>query len=270
MTNPVDNPGKVDAPTLPFGVAVRVVFRTLWIQATLNRIGMQNIGALASLVPVAKWLKFTGAQWSDFVGRHLGIFNSNPFISPIGIGALARIEADAAHGDKSAVNIMVERFQSRLATPLGSVGDSLFWSAVRPQMAILGVLTTLVWDYWGPVVFLAGFSAWQFTVRWRGLHWGWQLGPKVAIALSDSRLRKPARIAGGVAAVTAGMTAVVVAVVLFAGKNSIGDVLPAATVFIAAAVSSAIIAGTQRPGVYALAVGTACSIVASGWVLLAR
>jgi mannose/fructose/N-acetylgalactosamine-specific phosphotransferase system component IID len=270
MTNAVDNSGKVDAPTLPFGVAVRVVFRTLWIQATLNRRGMQNIGALASLVPVAKWLKYSGTQWSDFVGRHLGIFNSNPFISPIGIGALARIEADAAHGDVSAVNTMVERFQSRLATPLGSVGDSLFWSAVRPQMALLGVLITLMWDYWGPVVFIIGFSVWQFTVRWRGLHWGWQLGPKVAVALSDSRLRKPARVAGGVAAITAGITAVVVAVILFAGENAGSDEIPAAMVFVVAAVGSAIVAGTQRPGLYALALGTACSIVASVWVLLAR
>lgn len=250
-------------PQIPRSVQARLVIRSAWVQASLNYVGMQNLGRLFCLVPVARWLKLEPSEWVDFVRRHLTTFNSNPFISPLGLGALARMEADHKRGIARLPEGMIERFGERLSTPLGAVGDELFWAAVRPQMVLLGTLVALLAGVWGPAVFLVGFAVWQAIYRWKTFSWGWAAGQQVASILRDRRLRVPARRAGLVAAACAGA----VAVVLFAGRT--GQVVGApatwlsALVFVAAAVSAAIWIRRQRAETWALVGGVALGLAAS-------
>lgn len=251
-----------DLLPIPWSVQAQMVIRSAWVQASLNYVGMQNLGRLFCLVPVARWLRLDRTEWSDFIGRHLGTFNSNPFISPLGIGALARMEADHKLSKRLLREGVIERFSDLLSTPLGAVGDELFWAAVRPQMVLLGSLVALMTGLWGPILFLGGFTAWQAFYRWKTFTWGWMSGQQVASVLRDRRLRVPAQWAGLVAAACAGW----VALILFfqqAGRitNAVSSWLPG-IVFVAAAGTAVVWIRRQRPATWTLVGGI-------GWGLLA-
>ena len=252
-----------DPGRLPLGLRLVVVARSAWIQASLNESGMLNLGRLFALTPVARWLGLSGDAWRAFVGRHAGVFYSNPFVATLGLGALARVEVDAARAGSAPPDGLVERFSARLSTPLGAVGDELFWSAVRPKMAYLGVLTTILWGVWGVGVFIVGFSVWQYTVRWKTFGVGWRLGLNVAESLRGPMLRKPARIAGAIAAGAAGAVAPLAAGVMvprLAGSELSGAIV---AVLVCAAVLGFAMTRLGRAPVWALAGGTVSAAVAS-------
>lgn len=237
----------------PAGVVARVIARSFFLQASLNSGGMQNTGRLFVMVPIARWLGFAGEQWRQFTVRHVSLFNGNPFIAPLGFGALARIEADAAEQDTQPSGDMLERFCLRLSGPLGSVGDELFWTSVRPQAAILGVLVALIaGPLFGAAAFLACFSAWQIWSRYRGFQWGWDLGLRVGEAFRDGRFRRPARIAKISASFLSGAAVVAVAYVIPKSIAVSGELAAAGVTFCLALFGA--IAWAMRYGAASIAV----------------
>jgi len=224
---------------------------------------MQNLGRLFCLVPVARWLRLDRSEWRDFVGRHLALFNSNPFISPLGIGALARLEADHKQGRRALREGVIERFSERLSTGLGAAGDELFWAAVRPQTVLLGCLVVLLWGAWGIVVFLAGFGLWQGIYRWTTFTWGWRAGSEVASVLRERAMRVPARWAGYAAAVCAGgLTAFLAMQQMGQADQGLGRWLPG-LVFAVSALGAGLWAYRQRRVTWALVGGILCGLLAS-------
>ena len=266
----IPNGTPADAPPIPRSVQAQVVVRSAWIQSSLNYQGMQNLGRLFCLVPVARWLKLEKSEWPGFVRRHLGLFNSNPFISPLGLGALARLEADHKRGAQPLAGSMIERFSERLSTPLGAVGDELFWAAVRPQMVLLGCLVALTAGMWGPITLVVGFTAWQALYRWKTFTWGWVSGSQVASVLRDRRLRLPAQRAGLVAAACAGSLGVLL-FLRHQGQIAGGHSWWSGAAFLVAAVSAGIWVHAQRPPTWALIGGLGWGLLASvGEHLFAR
>lgn len=250
-----------DTPPIPRAVQAKVVIRSAWVQASLNYAGMQNLGRLFCLVPVARWLKLERSEWPDFIRRHLGMFNGNPFISPLGIGALARMEADHKLGRAPLREGVIERFSERLSTPLGAVGDELFWAAVRPQMVLLGVLIALLSGVWGPIVFLLGFTVWQAIYRWKTFSWGWASGQQVASVLRDRRMRAPAHWAGLVAAMCAGGALVLLWMRVKHGAGTVPSWL-LGLVFVLATTGGAVCVHRRRSATWALVGGVAWGLLA--------
>ncbi len=237
----------------PASVVARVIARSMFLQASLNNGGMQNIGRLFVMVPIARWLGFTGEQWREFSVRHVSLFNGNPFVATLGFGALARIEADAVERNTQPSEDTIERFCLRLSGPLGSVGDELFWTSVRPQAAILGVLVALlVSPLLGAAAFLMCFSAWQIWSRYRGFQWGWELGLRVGEAFRDERFRKPARIAKISASFLSGAAVVAVAHVIAKSIAGSGEFAAAGVTFCLALLGA--MAWAMRYGAASIAV----------------
>jgi len=244
--------------------------RSGWIQATLHEGGMQKLGRLFALVPVAKWLGLDRDGWSSFAQRHLSFFNSNPFVSPLGLGALARIEHDAQENGTATPNEMIERFSIRLSTPLGAVGDELFWSAIRPQVSLLAVLVAIFAGAWGAVVFIVGFSGFQYAIRWSLFRRGWELGTRVAEVLRDTKIKRLARHIGLAAAACAG--AVFVALVMQM-RTLVGDTANILAVFVlcVSAVTGFFIVRGRRSAALALVAGLAwVGVVSIGVEVLSR
>jgi len=244
--------------------------RSGWIQATLHEGGMQNLGRLFVLVPVAKWLGLNRDGWNAFAQRHLSFFNSNPFVSPLGLGALARIEYDARTNEAATPDDMIGRFSTRLSTPLGAVGDELFWAAIRPQMSLLAVLVALFAGIWGAVVFVVGFSVYQYTIRWSLFRRGWELGTRVAEVLRDTKTKRLARYTGIAAAACAGAVFVALVVQM---QTLVGDIVNATAVLVlcASAVTGFFVVRGRKSAAYALAVGLAwVGVVSIGVEVLSR
>jgi mannose/fructose/N-acetylgalactosamine-specific phosphotransferase system component IID len=245
---------------IPPGIQLRSVVSSFFVQSSLNHVGMQSLGRLVCLLPVAKWLGIGRLEFPALVRRHSGLFNSNPFIAPLGIGALARLEHDRVRVSSSVPEGMIERFAERVSTPLGAVGDELFWVTIRPHAVLAGVLVALVAGAWGAWVLLGLFAAWQSWYRWNTFTWGWQAGERVGTVLRGEPIRKPARYAGIAASACAG------AAVVFAWAQ-FGVLVPGAQLatvaFLGAAAGGAVVVYRRKPATWAFLAGVVWSLALS-------
>ncbi len=251
-------PSSEIAPVVPLWVRMEVVLRAFWIQASLNYESMQGLGRLVCLLPVIRWLSLPGKEFASFVRRHSGLFNSNPFIATLGLGALARLEFDRNANPESVPDGMIERFSERVSTPLGSVGDELFWVTLRPHAVLLGALGALLTGVWGACLLLVVFGVWQGYYRWNCFTWGWASGARIAAVLQSEHFRRPAIYAGWIASGCAGA-----AFVLLLVKSPAGALTSKAQVaaFAGAFAGACAALSHRKPATWAL-------LVAIGWTMM--
>lgn len=119
------------------------------------------------------------------IERHSDTFNAHPYLSPVAIGALARLESDGRDPET------FERFRTALRGPLGALGDQAIWAGWRP----LCVLSTILAFCLGldprlaAVGFLVIYNAGHVALRYWGFRVGWQAGLEVGGVLNRSILR---------------------------------------------------------------------------------
>ena len=173
-------------------------WRTLVLQASFNRIGMQRTGWWVGHAP---WLRqrddSTRREW---LGRQRAFFNTNPYLAPVLLGARCRIEEDESVELADQVEVTMQR-------TLGSLGDALSWRAVRPFWFLATALAGMAL---GPVAVLVAWLVFGFGVlilHRVGLVWGYRHGLDVVdrlaelplFAISDAGKRVAAILAGAIA-----------------------------------------------------------------------
>ncbi|MGH7481021.1 MAG: PTS system mannose/fructose/sorbose family transporter subunit IID, partial [Longimicrobiales bacterium] len=142
MTDPIGRAG-----------AVAILLRSLMIQASWNYRTLLGTGFAFALLPVLRRLYGDGEPLDRAVRRHAALFNSHPYLSPMALGAVARLEAD---GEPEAV---IERFKNAVRGSLGTLGDRLIWAGWRP-VCLLAALT----------LFAAGLDGWVAALVFLGLY----------------------------------------------------------------------------------------------------
>jgi len=165
-----------------------VTFRLLFLQGAWNFRRFQNIGWAWSLQPALRAIYPDPARHARALRRHLELFNTHPVMASFLAGALLKAESGLAHAEADL------EAESRLSTvkvgwmsPLAGLGDTFFWSGVRPLAGILGV----GWAWLGPrpAIYLAPwllllaynpvallFRVWGLRSGWRE---GWGLGARL-------------------------------------------------------------------------------------------
>jgi mannose/fructose/N-acetylgalactosamine-specific phosphotransferase system component IID len=179
-------------------LSLRSTWRTLALQASFNRIGMQRTGWWVGIAP---WLRrrdeSTRREW---LGRQRAFFNTNPYLAPVLLGARCRIEED--HSVE-----LADRVEVTMQRTLGSLGDSLSWRAVRP---VWFLATALAGIALGPVAVLVAwliFGVGVLTVHRVGLVWGYRHGLDVVDRLAELPLYPISNAGRRVAAILAGAVA---------------------------------------------------------------
>jgi PTS system mannose-specific IID component len=71
--------------------------------------------------------------------RHIGFFNTHIFFSPALLGVMARLEEDLPDDPPKAKELEIESTKMGLMGPLAAIGDSLFWSGLKPFSMLMGV-----------------------------------------------------------------------------------------------------------------------------------
>ena len=123
------------------------------------------------------------------IERHAGSFNAHPYMSPVAIGAFARLEHDGADEDT------LQRFRTALRGPLGALGDQAVWAGWRP-FCLLSAMVAYgagVDARAAALAFLAVYNTGHLALRIWGLRLGWSAGLKVGGLLNRSPLRNLAR-----------------------------------------------------------------------------
>lgn len=200
---------------LPERVRLAVLLRGLAVQGSWNYETLIGTGFAFSLLPVLRWLHGSDeAALRTAMARHTELFNSHPYLAPIAVGAVSRLEADGVDPR------VVERFKSALRGSLGSLGDQLIWSAWRPASVLLALALLLAGAAWwvGAVVFLAVYNALHLPLRAWGFRVGVSSGLEVGRVLRDAPLQRIAGRAADAGALLCGFAAVLPLVPLGRGS----------------------------------------------------
>lgn len=165
----------------------RSFLRTFLVQGSWNFANYQAGGLAYALLPLLRRI-----HSGDPVGlreslrRHLEPFNAHPYLAPLAVGALARLEHDGATEEK------VRRAREALGSTLGAFGDRLVWSGWRPLCLLSGVLAyALGAGPWAAVLgALVAYNAGVVGLRAWSFRRGWREGPGAVSALSAGPLRR--------------------------------------------------------------------------------
>jgi PTS system mannose-specific IID component len=154
---------------------IRIFIRSFYLQAAWNYESMQALGFAAAIVPVIKKICKTKEERKAFLRRHLEFFNAHPYFASYVLGATIRLEEMNGPNTEEAVRSV----KKGLYGPLGSLGDQIFWSGLRPMAGLVGAMIAFQGSIWGPILFLAIYNLPHLFVRYWGLKRGYALGENV-------------------------------------------------------------------------------------------
>jgi PTS system mannose-specific IID component len=169
----------------------RVFRRALLIQASWSFERMQSIGFAYAIEPVLRKLYPDQAEYESRIRLHLEYFNTQPFLASYILGAVMRMEEDRAMGRDAGGDI--PGLKATLMAPLGALGDSFFWGALKPLAAVVAVALLVTGYWWAPLVFLVFYNAWHVGLRAGMLFWGYQSGGDAVALMTRYSLMKSAQ-----------------------------------------------------------------------------
>lgn len=170
----------------------RAMFRLLSIQGTWNYERMVGTGMAYAAEPLLEELKEKDpARYQAAMVRAGEFFNSHPYLAGLALGAAVRAEYEGVPGPQ------IQRLRTALCSPLGALGDQVFWTGVLP--ALVGVALALAaagHAVIGVVAFAVIYNALRlYTGSW-ALRTGLASGMQVGRAIGDSWLSRLARLVG--------------------------------------------------------------------------
>ena len=189
-------------PSLPSWVLLRVFLRSLFLQASWNPKGMQNLGLAYSVFPALAYLYPAGAAREEAVRRHLVFFNTHPYVAAAIVGGVLNHELRIARGEETPDKVVA--FKAALMGPLAALGDGFFWLSLKPAVGAVSAALVPLLGVWSVLLFLVLYNGVHVLLRVR-LYWlGLTLGDRLVEAVARANL--PARGAKlrAVAAASAG------------------------------------------------------------------
>lgn len=180
---------------------VRALWRLSAVQGSWNYERMTGVGMGHAAEPLLEDLKSVDpGRYAEASVRAAEYFNSHPYLAGLALGALVRAEYDLVPGAQ------ISRLRAALTSPLGALGDQLFWAGIVPAamgLAILGVvagagLATII-------AVLVLYNGLRIATGLWALKTGLANGMKVGTAMGNSWLPKAATPAGLLAGVIVGL-----------------------------------------------------------------
>ncbi len=131
---------------------------------------MQGLGFAYAIAPLAAERGERGQpEASALLARHLQRFNTHPYLAAPLIGSVTRLEIENRSSE-------VNDLKNALMGPYAAIGDSFFWSSLRPLSGIAAVCFAFKGILLAPLLFLALYTPAHLWVRIRGFITGWQQG----------------------------------------------------------------------------------------------
>lgn len=163
-----------------------VILRALAVQGSWTYQSYLGTGFAFVLLPALRRLYEDPAALDAAVRRHEGLFNTHPYLAPLALGAVIRMEED---GEDPAV---IERFKTALRSTLGTLGDQVIWAGWRPLCLLVALALLLLNVPWWIAVglFLALYNIGHFALMTWGMRVGLAEGRGVAERLRTSFIRR--------------------------------------------------------------------------------
>lgn len=192
-----------------FSSLARVALRSLFLEASWNYRGQQNLGLAAAIDPALKDIYEEPEALRAARLRALGFFNTNPVAGGLALGVAIRLERELAEGQISPAER--ERILFSLASgALAPLGDNLFWFSWLPFCSLVGVWAVLALDsWWAPLLLPLLFCLLALPARLCGLRLGYRYGDEVTDLLVRIDIGQAARHIKRAVAVMVGASTVI-------------------------------------------------------------
>lgn len=173
-------------PVLGRMIQWRVFMRSLFLQASWNPQGMQNLGLAYALFPALQALYPDPERQMAAVRRHLVFFNTHPYVAAAIVGGVLNHEERIASGEESPERVVA--FKAALMGPLAALGDGFFWLSLKPAVGALSAALVPLLEEWAAVLFLVLYNAVHLTMRARLFRMGLTLGDRLVEAVAQANL----------------------------------------------------------------------------------
>jgi PTS system mannose-specific IID component len=180
---------------------VRSSLRLLAVQAAWNYERMTGLGMGYAAEPLLEDLKSADpARHAEAQIRSAEYFNSHPYLAGLALGALVRAEYDLVPGPQ------IARLRTALTSPLGALGDQLFWAGLVPAL-MAGSIIAVVYGagLWALLAALVGYNVGRVATGVWALRTGLATGAKVGAAIGASWLPPTAQRIGLIAGLLVGI-----------------------------------------------------------------
>lgn len=180
---------------------LRAFWRLFSVQGAWNYERMLGLGMGYSAGPLlARLAQEDPERYREAVRRSAAFFNCHPYLAGLALGASVRAEYDHVPGTQ------IERLRTALCSPLGALGDQLFWAGLLPALsAAMLIAVALGAGIWAVAGFLVVYNGTRIVTAWWALRTGLETGTRVGAVITGSWLPIAARRAGRAAAFMVGM-----------------------------------------------------------------
>lgn len=183
------------------GARGRALVRLYAVQGAWSYDRMLGVGMGYAAEPLLDDLKLVDpTRHAEAVARSAEFFNCNPNLAGLALGATVRAEFDAVPAAQ------VERLRTALCSPLGALGDRLFWAGVVPALVGLAIAAaTLGAGWYAAAALLVLYNVVRFGVARWSLRTGLASGMTVGTAITTSWLPRAADHIGPIAGFAVGL-----------------------------------------------------------------
>jgi mannose PTS system EIID component len=185
----------------------RALLRLFAVQGTWNYERMLGVGMGYAAEPLLEDLKAVDpVRHGEAVVRSTEFFNCNPNLAGLALGATARAEYEAVPGAQ------IVRLRTALCSPLGALGDQLFWAGLVPALVGFALIAVVLGARWSAIVGL--LIAYNLIRLWTGywsLRTGMETGMKVGAAIRSSWIPRAIEWVGPAAGLALGASVPAVA-----------------------------------------------------------
>lgn len=175
----------------------KIIFlRTFFLQALWNFERLQNVGFLYILYPALKRLYPDKEKRKKVLLRHMGFFNTNPYMATIIIAMVINSEKKIALKKDTDIK-KPEMIKTLMAGPVAAIGDSFFWGTWRPFVSFVAILLVILsmnmfgvrYLWIAPVVFIIVYNVIHLSFRYWSLIVSFKLNDKMIKLISKLEIK---------------------------------------------------------------------------------
>ena len=164
---------QVDSKTLN-----RMALRSYWLQSSFNYETMQSGGWLFAMVPGLEKVHTNKNDLAASMYHNLDFINTHPFLVTFVMGIVLSLEQNKLDTQT------IRAVRISAASPLGGIGDALFWLTLVPITAGITSNMAIEGNIAAPFIFLLIFNLAQAACRFGLMKWAYKVGTGAIDALT--------------------------------------------------------------------------------------
>ncbi|MDR2251871.1 MAG: PTS system mannose/fructose/sorbose family transporter subunit IID [Endomicrobium sp.] len=125
----------------------RIFIRSFFLQSLWNYERIQNIGFVFILRPFFDILYSVEKEKKEALLRHVGYFNTQPYMVGMIVGIIANMEKEIAKlepANRGEIIRDMKRVKSNMSGPLAAIGEPFFYGDLRTMLSFLTIFIMVI------------------------------------------------------------------------------------------------------------------------------